>query len=200
MTTSSPVRLTAILLLAATVILGTGTACSTPTRSTPTTATTTPASTIKWTAESLTTAFAAINQKLGPNPEWTRLDIANDGTSMSIEAVDPTNRDSIIKYHYTQATAQAELEQTVPNPAELREQRGVGTFTSSEISLDTLLTIEPKALRDTAVRDGHVWDYVIGRRTNPPAFLIEVTVYGSDPVHDEKLADYDMTGKLISVS
>ncbi|MEC3920530.1 hypothetical protein [Nocardia sp. CDC160] len=200
MTTSSTVRLTATLLLAATVVLGTGTASSTPTPSAPTTTTASPTSTIKWTAESLTTAFAAINQKLGSNPEWTRLDIANDGTGMDVEAVDPANRDSIIKYIYTAATGQVELQTIAYIPSEKREQRGIATFTSSDVSLDTLLTIGPKALRDTAIQDGYVWDYVIGKSANPPSFLIEVNVYGPDRVHNEKLADYDMVGNLISVS
>jgi hypothetical protein len=148
----------------------------------------------RWTADALTQAFTAINQKVGANPaDYIKVLITVH--MVSVQAINPQKRQNVDQYDNrgTGGVVVTPVDVSSSDPGAVEES----AFKSDTVKPDVLVKVMASAVKDSGLDDVKV-DVVTVERTfaNDPAPVIKVGVKGP---RASKAVTYDMNGQFQKV-
>jgi hypothetical protein len=189
------VRIAAIALVIASLLMVVGCSKLFPARSGTGPGSTSNASiTERWTSDALTKAFSAINDKIGANPA-DYIDVGITKYSVAIKAIYPQNRQNVDEYKYDgSAVNVAPVDVSRNEPGVIEES----AFKSDTVKPSILATALNSAVKDSGLPDVTPDSLVVQKRhaDDPEPYL---SVHVSGP-RASKVVEYDLaTGQFQKV-
>lgn len=147
----------------------------------------------RWTAENLTKAFKAINDRIGANPA-DYVEVVISISTVEVKAIDPKKRENVDEYQYAGAGVKvAPVDVSHNEPGVIEESK----FTSDTVKPEVLSAILNSAIKDSGVEDAKASSLTVDKTwANDPEPIISVPVSGP---RGSKVVRYNLSGELISV-
>jgi hypothetical protein len=147
----------------------------------------------RWTADAITQAFTAINQKVGANPA-DYIQVIIDGYRVAVQAINPQKRQNVDEYAYDGTDVKVTPVDVSRNePGAIEES----AFKSDTVKPEVLVKVMASAVKDSGFED--VTLHTVGVEklfANDPEPVIQASISGPRAT---KVVRYDLSGQFQKV-
>ena len=147
----------------------------------------------RWTADAITQAFTAINQKVGANPA-DYIQVIIDGYRVAAQAINPQKRQNVDEYAYDGTDVKVTPVDVSRNePGAIEES----AFKSDTVKPDVLAKVMASAVKDSGIEDVTLHTVAVEKLfANDPEPMIQAAVSGPRAT---KAVRYDLNGQFQKV-